>query len=421
MSKNELTSKLAKLRNKCEDEGRSPNRFERQEANKMIDQLERMDSESFFFESRGLENTMPNSDETLTTSRSKGPFKTFGDQLMAVRAASMPGQATDHRLYQVAEKRAATGLSESIPSEGGFLVDSEFSNSLLKNIWSDNEVLKRITLHSLSGNTNGIKLPGLDESSRVDGSRQGGIQAYWKSEAAEKTASKPTFRLIELNLNKLVGLVYSSDELFQDVNILESFIKKAFAAEFDFKLADAVINGSGAGTPLGILNSGCVVSVSKETGQAADTIVYENVLSMWARLMASSRSKAIWIINQNVEPQLYKMSLSVGTGGVPVYLPSGGAAAQPFSTLFGRPVVPIEQCPNLGETGDIMLCDFSQYLGIDKGGMKSDVSMHVRYIYDESVFRFVYRFDGQPVLASAITPFKGTDTLSHFIKLNERA
>lgn len=36
-------------------------------------------------------------------------------------------------------------------------------------------------------------------------------------------------------------------------------------------------------------------------------------------------------------------------------------------------------------------------------------------------FRFVYRFDGQPVLASAITPYKGTNTLSHFVKLNERA
>ena len=67
-----------------------------------------------------------------------------------------------------------------------------------------------------------------------------------------------------------------------------------------------------------------------------------------------------------------------------------------------------------------MLADFSQYKAIDKGGMQRDVSIHVRFIYDESVFRFVYRFDGQPILASAITPFKGTNTLSHFVKLDAR-
>jgi len=422
MNKNQLLAKVSKLRQKCVDEGRAPNQYERKEAQRMLDQIDEIDNQDFFQESTGLANTVPNEDGSFgTRSKSKPIFKSFGDQLMAVRDAAMPGNRVDNRLYQVAERRAATGLSESVPSEGGFLVDQAFSNSLLQNIWSGNEVLKRITLHSLSGNTNGIRLPGLNESSRADGSRQGGIQAYWKAEAAEKTASKPTFRQIELNLNKLIGLVYSSDELFQDVSILESFIKKAFAAEFDFKLQDAIINGSGSGQPLGILNAGCIVSVSKETGQSSDTIVYENVLKMWSRLMASSRAKSIWLINQNCEPQLYKMSLAVGAGGVPVYMPAGGAAASPYSTLFGRPVVPIEQCPNVGDTGDICLCDFSQYIGIDKGGMQSDVSMHVRYIYDESVFRFVYRFDGQPVLASAITPFKGTDTLSHFVKLNERA
>ena len=77
------------------------------------------------------------------------------------------------------------------------------------------------------------------------------------------------------------------------------------------------------------------------------------------------------------------------------------------------------------DTGDIMLCDFSQYKAIDKGGMQGEVSIHVQFVTDQSVFRFVYRFDGQPVLSSAITPFSAgattaTDTLSHFVKLDSR-
>jgi HK97 family phage major capsid protein len=115
------------------------------------------------------------------------------------------------------------------------------------------------------------------------------------------------------------------------------------------------------------------------------------------------------------------LSIAVGTGGVPVYLPAGGVSAQPYSTLFGRPVVPIEQCPTLGDTGDIMLCDFGQYMACDKGGIQNDVSMHVQFLTDQQVFRAIYRFDGQPTLGSAITPFSGSsNTLSHFVKLNER-
>ena len=141
--------------------------------------------------------------------------------------------------------------------------------------------------------------------------------------------------------------------------------------------------------------------------------------------MAGSRPNSIWLINQDCEPQLHAMSLAVGTGGVPVYMPAGGIAAAPYSTLFGRPVIPIEQCPVLGDVGDIILGDFSMYKAIDKGGMQSDVSIHVRFIYDEQVFRFVYRFDGQPVLASAITPYSAgattaTATLSHFVALAAR-
>jgi hypothetical protein len=51
------------------------------------------------------------------------------------------------------------------------------------------------------------------------------------------------------------------------------------------------------------------------------------------------------------------------------------------------------------------------------------MSIHVKFDYDESVFRFVMRVDGQPWRASALTPYKGgsSNTLSHFIALSERA
>lgn len=182
------------------------------------------------------------------------------------------------------------------------------------------------------------------------------------------------------------------------------------------------LNGTGAGQLLGIQNAACLVSVAKETGQAADTVLFENIVKMWTRLYARSRANAAWYINQDVEPQLFGMAMSVGTGGVPVFMPAGGISGQPYSTLFGRPIIPIEQAATLGDVGDIILADMSQYLLIDKGAIKGDQSIHVKFLYGENTFRFVYRVNGQPIWKSVLTPFKGTaNTQSPFIVLAERA
>jgi len=266
-------------------------------------------------------------------------------------------------------------------------------------------------------------MPGLDETSRADGSRQGGVRGYWTAEAASKTASQPKFRNIELNASKLVVLVYATDELLEDAGALEAYIRQAAASELGFKIDDAIINGSGGGQPLGILNAGCLVSQGAEVGQAAATFIYENATKMWTRIFPKSQMNAIWLINQNVWPQLFTMNLAVGTGGAPVFMPAGGASASPYATLFGRPIIPIEQCQTLGTVGDIFLADMGGYILGEKGGVQSDMSIHVNFTSDESVFRFVVRLDGQPELGSAITPFKGGSswTQSHFVALATRS
>lgn len=110
----------------------------------------------------------------------------------------------------------------------------------------------------------------------------------------------------------------------------------------------------------------------------------------------------------------------MGAGGSAVYLSSGGLTDRPFGTLPSRPVIPIEQAAALSNKGDIIFADLSSYILADKGGVQADMSIHVRFIYDESVFRFVYRVDGQPMLENAITPYKGADNLSPFVTLEAR-
>jgi HK97 family phage major capsid protein len=349
----------------------------------------------------------------------KGPFNSFGDQLLAVMKSSKPGSPIDNRLLAV---QNASGLNESSPSEGGFLVQKDFSEEIARNVFETGVLIPRCKKAIISANSNGMKINGIDENSRANGSRWGGVQAYWADEAATVTASKPKFRQIELSLNKLFALYYATEEMLQDAAALSSICSQAFTEEIQFKTDDAIISGTGAGQPLGILKSGALVTQAKEAGQANDTVIYENVSNMWSRMFAKSRQNSVWLINQELEPQLESMYLAIGTGGIPVYMPANGISGSPYATLKSRPVIPIEQCSAIGDVGDIILADFGQYLLADKNGMQMASSMHILFLYDEMAFRITYRVDGQPMRSSPITPYKGTAdrTLSSFITLAAR-
>ena len=430
---NHLMEKVASIKTRCAAEnGREPTDAEVSIKNDLLSEVENLRTKMAVEEREeriraemeapvAPPASRPRPQSAPPEERKKDRFSSFGEQMAAVMRAGVPGGNTDPRLYNT---RAASGMSESVPSDGGFLVQQDFSSELLHDVFTTGVLASRVRRIPISGNANSIKINGIDETNRSATTRYGGIIGYWEEEAALKSASKPKFRKIELNLKKLIGLCYATDELLQDAAALEGVIRQGFTSEFGFLVDDAIINGTGAGQPLGILNAGCLVQVAKETGQKADTIVAENVIKMYSRMFASSLGSAVWLINQNTLPQLLTMNIAVGTGGIPVYLPPGNTLANaPGGALMGRGVFPIEQAGGLGDLGDIIFADLANgYILAEKGGIQSDMSIHVRFLYDESVFRFVLRIDGQPVRAAALTPYKGTgSTQSHFIALAERA
>ena len=338
-------------------------------------------------------------------------FRNLGEQMMAVYRASQPAAKIDPRLTT----RSASGLNTTNPSDGGFLVETQFVKELLKRAYETGILASRCKKIPLTTNANSIRINAIDETSRANGARFGGLQTYWENEADKMTASKPKFRQMELSLKKLTGLCYVTDELLQDASALESVVKEGFAQEFGFKMDDVILRGTGAGQPLGILNSDSLVKVDKEKGQTTK-ITVENIVKMWSRMWSRSRSNAVWFINPEIEPYLYTLVV----GDKPVYIPAGSMANAPYSTLLGRPVIPIEQCSEMGEVGDIILADLSQYLLIDKGGINTASSIHVRFLYDEAVFRFIYRVDGQPIWNKPLKPANGEATISPFISLAKR-
>lgn len=342
----------------------------------------------------------------------------YGEMLLAVNRAAQPDGSIDKRLLMAG---VATGMNESVGSEGGFLVQSDRATQIRDRVYQDDYMLSHVTRIPLGARSNGTKLLGVNETTLASGEIYGGIRAYWTAEAATKTASQPSFREMDLKLKKVAALLYVTDELLEDSVALQAWAESRVPLALRRKAAKAIYSGTGAGMPKGLINSGAVITVDAEAGQAAGTVTWNNILAMWSRLYPPSQSNAVWLVDPTVLTQLYTMYIAVGTGGIPVLQPANVAAGQLYPTLMGRPVIPVEYNQVVGTKGDIVLVDPTQYLWIDKGDVQTASSIHVRFINDETAFRFVWRVDGQLEWNSALTPDNSGPTQSPVVMLATRS
>lgn len=337
-------------------------------------------------------------------------FDSLGEYLGAVRRVA-DGQI-DQRL------RAATGMSEGVPTDGGFALQTDFSTQLLEKVYKESPVVERVKRLPMGANSNSIDLPVVNETSRVS-SIWGGIIVYWLDEGVAKTPSRPELGKLALKLKKVAGLLYMTDELLQDATFLSAYAQGGFTQALDVELERVIVRGTGVGQPLGILSSPALITVSKEVGQLADTILAENIVNMYARMHSAGLQNAVWLRSQSILPQLMFLTMP-GIPNFPLYMPAGGLSAAPYETMMGRPIFSIENCSAIGDLGDLIFCDLSQYLLVDKGGPQVASSIHVKFVNDETAFRIVYRCDGQPVWASALTPKDNSNTVSPFVTLAAR-
>lgn len=359
----------------------------------------------------------------ITGGEASEKYSTFGEFLRDVREAENPAcsPAIRGKLHA-----AAPGLRTDIQSEGGALIPTEFANTILRRMYTQGQILSRVRRLPITGNS--IEIPYVNETSRADGSRMGGVRGYWVAETKAITDSKPDFGRLSLKLKKVAALGYVTDEMLSDYGATGTLLQDMFADELVYQAENAIINGTGAGRPQGILNAAAKVEVTKETNQTADTVWGPNIVKMWARLYGESRANAVWLINQDVEPYLWSLALegrfgsaSTAADAVPLYYPANGVTnAGQFGILMGRPVIPVEYCDTVGDAGDIILVDLSQYLWIEKGPEAAE-SMHVRFAYDEMTYRLTYRCDGCCWWSSVLTPVNSSNTLAPIVTLGARA
>lgn len=343
-----------------------------------------------------------------------GGFRNLGELALSVRAA-LGGQGTDPRLRPLAAV-PSTQSQESSGADGGYLVPPDFRTQIMQKVMGEDSLLSRTDQQTTSSNS--ITFP-VDESTPWQTS--GGVQVYWESEGTLQGQSKVALGSVTLRANKMAALVPVTDELLEDAASLTAYLGRKVPDKMNYKLNDSFINGDGAMKPLGILNSPALVTQAAEGGQAAGTVLAANINKMWSRMYAPLRRNAVWLINQDIEPQLDGMLMGGTTASVPVYLPPNGLAGSPNGTLKGRPIVYSEACSAVGTPGDIMLVDFSQYLALLKtGGIKQDVSIHLWFDYGLTAFRFTWRVGGIPWWAGSITRAKSALPLSYAVALAAR-
>jgi len=315
--------------------------------------------------------------------------------------------------------RVRNAFSSTVPSEGGFLIPETLRSEMLRVAIETSIVRPRARVIPME--TLRVPFPAIDSTSNVS-SVYGGIVGYWTEEGAALTASQAAFSRIVLDAKKLTAYTEVPNELISDSIIsFQAFIDQIFPEALGFYEDVAFLKGSGVGEPLGVLdaNNSATVAVSKESGQSADTIVWENIVKMFARMLPSSLDRAVWVCSIDTFPELATMALSVGTGGSAIWLNNG--AQGPPMTILGRPVIFTEKAPGLlGDLGDISFIDFGFYLIGDRQVMSAMSSPHFKFQNDQTAYRIIERVDGRPWLQSAITPQNNGPTLSPFVQLAAR-
>lgn len=347
----------------------------------------------------------------------KPVYRNIGEQMLDIRAMTLDSTeapAARDRFQRVVNE---SGLKTGVDSEGGYLIETDKSKEIIQTSVETGVLSSRCSVQPIGANADGFEYFAADDRDRSQGVFLGGVKAYRKAEAEEMTKwVTAKFDPREIKLHDQYALLKVTNRMIRDHVALTGLVKNAVPKAFAFLDDKEIFEGTGAGQHLGITKSDVKVSVAKETDQPAKTIVAENLVNMLARFYGSM-AKACWFINQDCLPQLPFLKV----GDQPVFIPGGSFANAPYGALFGVPIVTIEHCETLGTEGDIVLGDFSQYLRITKSGTEEAESIHVRFLTDEKVFRWIKRNNGQPMHDEPIQPLKGSNTLSPFITLATRA
>lgn len=344
-------------------------------------------------------------------------FRDVGEFALAVRAVAGGGSMDERLNAAIAaaanQNAAADNYHKGDSTNDGYLLPPMFRQG----IWELVEEIPDIVTMVDSEPTSARSVEVLaDESTPWSA---GGIDVRWEREGRPMTASqaqKPDPR--QIPLHRLYAFVNATEDLLEDAPRLASRLTTKAATAIRWKIGNSLIYGDGVGKPQGWMNSPAKITVDKKSGQAANTIVVENIINMYIRLLVQPADSPIWIANRDILPQLIGLTI----GDNPVWLPPQGLVTAPEGSILGYPVRWMEYAQTLGTEGDLQLVSpKGYYCPIRQGGVRMDTSIHLYFDQGLQSFRWTFRLGGQTHLSAPRSPANGATTRSHFVTLQTRA
>lgn len=385
------------------------------------------DIETSFYaeiEERGLEIVPP--DPAASSEDLEGEFKDWADFLYSSWIANHKEASirrVDPRLKYFKDdreegmgERETKVMTEGVGASGGFLVPVEFMAQVQAIAASQGLIRPGATVIRMRRRQ--IQMPVLDQTGTTAGVPHwfGGMQFYWAEEATEKTHTEAEWRDVTLTAHKLIGYTTASDELVDDAAVsLADFISGplGFAGGVNWMEDFSFLQGSGAGQPLGIINSGATITVNRTA--TLPPIGYGDLCDMVENFLPSGRGQ--WLITQSALSDLLQLS---GPTGNPSYVWGNAVNGAPAS-LLGYPVRFVEKLPRIGTTGDVLLIDPMYYLIGDRQATTIESTQYDLWRFDKTSWRVVHRVDGQPWLSAPLTYQDGTTQVSPFVMLGAKS
>lgn len=330
----------------------------------------------------------------------------YGDFATAVRAASRQGSVVDTRLIEGGLFAAPANYHQSTGAEGA-MVPPAMRQEIWQLVFND-PLLQLIPIEPTESPV--VDIIG-DETSPWAAT---GVQAYWRVEAGQMSASKLDTKTKQVRAHELYAFVLAPEELLEDAPRLNDRLNTKAPAAIRWKVVESFMWGTGAGQPLGWAETNYAGKVSVSRAVASQ-VAPVDVSKMFSRLLSSDGpDRSFWVCNRDTLPELVTR---MTVGNVPVWLPPAGIQAAPGGTLLGRPIYFSEHCQTLGTAGDVQLVNPDGYYAIQRGQARNDSSIHLYFDYAITAFRWMFRFGGQPLLSAAVSAAKGANTKSHFVVL----
>lgn len=344
----------------------------------------------------------------------RGGFDKFSDFAKGVHSG-----LSDNRLIPAVQAQSHTG---GVGTDGGFMIPPAYLADLLDASIESEIVRPRARTVPLQfGHARAAGFDVSDQSGSI-----GGFSAEWLGEGEVMTRQKGLLRSIHLQARKLGILTTASNELIADSPFFENDLRDILVRAMGFSFDEAFLTGSGNGQPVGVLNDPALVAVAKEQGQAADTITFNNLKAMLNRLHPSSMQRAEWVASTTTREQLLSLVQYIrnaddteNVGGS--WVPAMREDAQGQWRILGLPVRFTDKLPKLGDKGDILLCDFSEYVVAisSEATFRADESRY--FDTDEMAFRVTMRADGMGRWNGPMKPRHGGSTLSWAVALAKRS